>query len=146
MKYIDEYREAKAVRQFAAAIQHITTREWTLNALYTLINCSCIHVGCLTFFDHQRNQRRTRRKFHLVQIQTLAASIGGKCGAPPQNPSFPECPLHYVHSELIKVAINEMQTTESSHKPIYSAIQKLSSQHVSQINQLQHFQHEGCHF
>lgn len=30
MKYIDEYRDAGAVRRFASAIQRITTREWTL--------------------------------------------------------------------------------------------------------------------
>jgi hydrogenase expression/formation protein HypD len=30
MKYIDEYREAKAVQQFATAIQRIITRDWTL--------------------------------------------------------------------------------------------------------------------
>ncbi len=30
MKYIDEYREAKAVMQFASAITRITTRAWTL--------------------------------------------------------------------------------------------------------------------
>ncbi len=30
MKYIDEYRDAEAVRRFAHAIARITTREWTL--------------------------------------------------------------------------------------------------------------------
>jgi hydrogenase expression/formation protein HypD len=30
MKYIDEYRDARAVRRFAHAIQQITTREWML--------------------------------------------------------------------------------------------------------------------
>jgi hydrogenase expression/formation protein HypD len=30
MKYIDEYRDAQAVRRFAAEIAHITTREWTI--------------------------------------------------------------------------------------------------------------------
>jgi hydrogenase expression/formation protein HypD len=30
MKYIDEYRDAQAVRRFARAILRITTREWTL--------------------------------------------------------------------------------------------------------------------
>jgi len=30
MKFIDEYRDAEAVRQFAHAIVHITTREWTI--------------------------------------------------------------------------------------------------------------------
>jgi hydrogenase expression/formation protein HypD len=30
MKFIDEYRDAQAVRRFARAIQRITTREWTM--------------------------------------------------------------------------------------------------------------------
>src|SRR5947207_15672358 len=30
MKFIDEYRDAKAARQFAQAIAHLTTKPWTL--------------------------------------------------------------------------------------------------------------------